>query len=307
MKSILQSDRAIPLVPLHGPSELRNPAAHFGSGGRNAMGQVTGLRLPHAASAKRADRMLAVLRSVNTRGAVALGELAEELQVSAATLRRDLAEMEDQGLLIRTHGGARSQAVHDEVPVHLRDLEAREAKRRIALRAAELIPAGPYAVALTGGTTTAEIARALARRTQLTIITNALTIALELAARPTAKVILTGGMVRSSSFEAVGVLAENTFKAVNVGTAILGVDGISAAGGATTHDEVEARTNQAMVRHAQRVMVVADGSKVGRVTFAQMADAAQVDTLITDTTADREELERLRAAGVTIHLVEPRR
>jgi DeoR family transcriptional regulator, aga operon transcriptional repressor len=307
MKSILQSDRAIPLVPLHGPSELRNPAAHFGSGGRNAMGQVTGLRLPHAASAKRADRMLAVLRSVNTRGAVALGELAEELQVSAATLRRDLAEMEDQGLLIRTHGGARSQAVHDEVPVHLRDLEAREAKRRIALRAAELIPAGPYAVALTGGTTTAEIARALARRPQLTIITNALTIALELAARPTAKVILTGGMVRSSSFEAVGVLAENTFKAVNVGTAILGVDGISASGGATTHDEVEARTNHAMVEHAQRVMVVADGSKVGRVTFAQMADTSEIDVLVTDTTADQGELDRLRDAGVAIHLVEPRR
>ena len=131
--------------------------------------------------------------------------------------------------------------------------------------------------------------------------------ALELAARPTTKVILTGGVVRSSSFEAVGVLAENTFKAVNVGTAILGVDGISAAGGATTHDEIEARTNHAMVEHAQRVMVVADGSKVGRVTFAQMAETSQVDVLITDTTADPDELERLRAAGVTVHLVEPRR
>jgi DeoR family transcriptional regulator of aga operon len=271
------------------------------------MGQPAGLRLPHVASAKRADRMLAVLKSVNSRGPVALAELAAELKVSAATLRRDLADMEDQGLLIRTHGGARPHAVHDEMPVHLRDLEAPEAKRRIALRAAELIPSGHYAVALTGGTTTAEIAKALSRRTQLTIITNALTIALELAARPTAKVILTGGMVRSSSFEAVGVLAENTFKAVNVGTAILGVDGISAGGGATTHDEVEARTNHAMVEHAQRVMVVADGSKVGRVTFAKMADTSEIDLLVTDTTADHDELERLRDAGVTIHLVEPRR
>lgn len=271
------------------------------------MAQATGLRLPHASSAKRADRMLAVLRSVNARGAVALTELAGELHVSAATLRRDLADMEDQGLLIRTHGGARPQSGNGEVPVHLRDLEAREAKHRIALRAAELIPSGPYAVALTGGTTTAEIAKALSRRSQLTIITNSLTIALELAARPTTKVILTGGVVRSSSFEAVGVLAENTFKAVNVGTAILGVDGISAEGGATTHDEVEARTNHAMVEHAQRVMVVADGSKVGRVTLAQMADASSVDVLITDSSADPEALERLRDAGVTVHLVEPRR
>ena len=271
------------------------------------MAQATGLRLPHASSAKRADRMLSVLKSVNARGAVALSDLAVELRVSAATLRRDLADMEDQGLLIRTHGGARPQAVHDEVPVHLRDLEAKEAKHRIAIRAAELIPSGPYAVALSGGTTTAEIARALARRTQLTIVTNALTIAMELASRPTAKVILTGGVVRSTSFEAVGVLAENTFKAVNVGTAILGVDGISVAGGATTHDEVEVRTNHAMVEHAQRVMVVADGSKVGRVTLARMAEPSQIDLLITDTTADPDELQRLRDEGVTVHLVEPRR
>ena len=271
------------------------------------MAQATGFRLPHASSAKRADRMLAVLKAVNARGTVALTDLATELRVSAATLRRDLADMEDQGLLIRTHGGARPHEVHGEVPVHLRDLEARDAKHRIALRAAELIPVGPYAVAITGGTTTAEIAKALSRRTQLTIITNALTIALELAARPTTKVILTGGVVRSTSFEAVGVLAENTFKAVNVGTAILGVDGMSADGGATTHDEVEARTNRAMVDHAQTVMVVTDGSKIGRVTLAQMAAIDQIDVLVTDISADPVELDRIRDTGITVHVVEPRR
>ena len=97
------------------------------------MAQATHLRLPHASSAKRADRMLAVLKTVNTRGAVALGDLASELRVSAATLRRDLADMEDQGLLIRTHGGARPQALHDEMPVHLKHLEAKEAKQRLTL------------------------------------------------------------------------------------------------------------------------------------------------------------------------------
>ena len=268
---------------------------------------ASGMRLPHAVSGKRKDRMLAVLKHVNAQEAVSVEQLCDLLRVSPATLRRDLASMEDQGLLIRTHGGARAHALHDEVPVHLRDLEAREAKRRIASRVAELIPTGPYAVALSGGTTTAEIARALSRRPQLTIVTNALTIALELAARPPVKVILTGGVVRSTSFEAVGVLAENTFNAVNVGTAILGVDGISAAGGATTHDEVEARTNNAMLRHAQRVLVVGDGSKVGRVTLAQMAATERIDMLVTDSTADRDELDRLRALGVTVHVVEPHR
>jgi DeoR family transcriptional regulator of aga operon len=262
---------------------------------------TNGLRLP-ATSAKRSDRMLAVLKSVNGRGSVSLADLAAELRVSAATLRRDLASMEDQGLLVRTHGGARSQPRHEEVPVQLRDLEARDAKRRIALRAAEHIPPGPYAVALSGGTTAAEVARALSRRPQLTIVTNALPVAMELAARPTAKVILTGGMVRATSFEAVGALAENTFNAVNVGTAILGTDGISAAGGATTHDEVEARTNHAMVSHAQRVIVVADGSKVGCTTLARMAECSEIDLLITDASADTAQLDLLRAAGVTVEV-----
>jgi DeoR family transcriptional regulator of aga operon len=89
-----------------------------------------------------------------------------------------------------------------------------------------------------------------------------------------------------------------------VGTAILGTDGISAHGGATTHDEVEARTNNAMVQHAQRVIVVADGSKVGRVTLAQMVEPEAIDLLITDSNADPGELDRLRSAGVQVEVVE---
>lgn len=261
--------------------------------------------IPRAASSKRADRMLAVLTSLNDRGVVSLTSLSRELNVSGATIRRDLADMEDQGLLIRTHGGARAHESREELPVRLRDSQFRSAKQQIARRVVELLPPGPYAVALSGGTTTAEVAKALATRTQLTIVTNALTTAIEIASRPNLKVIMTGGVVRSSSFEVVGSLAENTFNAINVGMAILGTDGISAHGGATTHDETEARTNNAMVTHAGRVVVVADGSKVGRITLAKMADLEQIHVLVTDSTADAHELDRLRAAGITVHVVPP--
>ena len=115
---------------------------------------------------------------------------------------------------------------------------------------------------------------------------------------------MTGGVLRSQSLELVGVLAENTFNAINIGTAILGTDGITAAGGVTTHDETEARTNHAMVCQGQRVVVVADGSKVGRVALAQMADLAQVHVLVTDTTADPDELARIVAAGVEVLIVD---
>lgn len=260
--------------------------------------------VPQAISRKRSERMLAALSMLNERGTVSLTELTQSLDVSAATIRRDLVDMEDQGLLVRTHGGARAYDSRHEVPVRLRDSQFREAKQRIARRAAELLPEGRYSVAISGGTTTAEVAKVLAVRPDLAIVTNSLTTVMEIASRPNLKVIMTGGVVRSSSYEAVGVLAENTFNAINVGTAILGTDGISAQGGATTHDETEARTNHAMVANAQRVMVVADGSKVGRLTLAKVADLSEINVLVTDSTADRAELDRIAAAGVEIHVVE---
>ncbi len=115
---------------------------------------------------------------------------------------------------------------------------------------------------------------------------------------------MTGGFLRPQSLELVGALAENTFNSVNVGTAILGADGISAASGVTTHDETEARTNQAMVAKAQQTVVVADGSKVGRIALAQMATIGQLAMLITDSSADPHELDRLRAAGVEVVLAD---
>jgi DeoR family transcriptional regulator of aga operon len=258
---------------------------------------------PRAVSVKRSDRMRTVLSVLQEQEHVSLKALADELGVSAATLRRDLADLDEQGLLVRTHGGARALDSRNEIPVRLRDSHFREAKQRIARRAVEMIPSGPYAVAISGGTTTAEVARALGNRSDLTIVTNALPIAMECAARPRLRVIMTGGVVRLSSFEAVGPLSENTFNAVNVGTAILGTDGISVAGGVTTHDDTEARTNNAMVVNAQHVIVVTDGSKVGRVTLAKMADLSQVDALVTDSNADPAELERISAAGVEVHVV----
>jgi DeoR family transcriptional regulator, aga operon transcriptional repressor len=256
-----------------------------------------------ATSRKRSERMLAVLALLEDGETVTLTRMTEALGVSSATVRRDLADLEEQGLLVRTHGGARAAEARAEVPVRLRDTRFREAKQSIARQVARLIPTGPYSVALSGGTTTAEVARALATRPDLAIVTNALTTAVQLVSRPNLKVIITGGVLRSSSYEAVGVIAENTFNAINVGTAVLGTDGISAAGGATTHDETEARTNHAMVAHAQRVVVAADGSKVGRVTLAKMADLGEVQVLVTDSTADPEELDRIRAAGVEVIVV----
>ncbi len=259
---------------------------------------------PRAVSGKRSERMRVVLSLLYEQTSMSLAALANEVGTSSATLRRDLADLDEQGLLVRTHGGARALDARSEIPVGLRNNQFHGAKLRIARRAVEMIPSGPHALALSGGTTTGEVARALRNRAGLTIVTNSLTIAMECAARPRLKVIITGGVVRQTSFEAVGSLSEYTFNAINVATAVLGTDGISAGGGVTTHDETEARTNHAMVTNAQRVIVVADGSKVGKVTLAKMADLAEIDDFVTDSSADVDALELIAAAGVTVHVVE---
>jgi DeoR family transcriptional regulator of aga operon len=232
-----------------------------------------------------------------------LSSLAELFGTSPATMRRDLTVLADQGLLVRTHGGAKTGGSLAEMPVALRDTRFQDAKRRIAREAAARIPRERHAVALSGGTTTAGVARELTGHADLTIVTNSLSIAGLVAVHPRLRVVMTGGILRPQSLELVGVLAEGAFTAVNVGTAILGADGISASAGVTTHDETEARTNHAMVAKAQRTIVVADGSKIGRAALARMADMSEVDLLITDDSADPEELARIRAAGVEVILV----
>jgi DeoR family transcriptional regulator of aga operon len=253
-----------------------------------------------AASGRRSRRMIAILDLLAERGSVSLSELSDSLAISPATARRDLADLAEQRLLLRTHGGARLIDSRNELPVALRDTRFQDAKRAIAAAAAELVPRQRYAIALSGGTTAANVARALVGHDELTIVTNSLTIAQLVVSYPRLKVIMTGGILRPESLELVGVLAENTFNAINLGAAILGTDGITAEGGVTTHDETEARTNRAMAMHAQRVVVVADGSKIGRLALARVATAEEIDVLITDASADPVALDALRERGVQV-------
>lgn len=253
-----------------------------------------------AGSRKRSRRFVQILDLVAERGEVSLADLADTLGISPATARRDLADLADQHLVQRTHGGVMALDQGSELPVELRDTKFQEAKRAIARAVARRIPQERHAVALSGGTTTARVAVELTRHPLLTIVTNSLTIAELAHTHPALRVVVTGGLLRPQSLELVGTLAERTFGALNVGTAILGADGIAASAGVTTYDEIEARTNRAMVGSAERTIVVADGSKVGRLTLAQMVSLEEVDTLVTDASADPGELERIRAAGVEV-------
>lgn len=244
------------------------------------------------------ERFGRILELLARDGTVTVADLSSELGVSEATVRRDLQALGEQRLLERSHGGAVAHGTAHELPVRYRTGRSDE-KRRIARAAAELVSDGA-SIAFTGGTTTTEVARMLAARQGLTVVTNALNIAVELAVRPDLKLIVTGGVARSASYELVGSLADATLRGLYVDLAFVGVDGIDAERGLTTQNEVEATTNRALMARARRTVVVADASKLGRVAFAQIAGVESADQLITNTGADVEQVERLRAAGLTV-------
>lgn len=251
---------------------------------------------------RQAERLGAILELLSADGSVAVAPLGERLGVSAATIRRDLDLLEYQHLLMRTHGGAVAHGVLYELPLRYKSSRHEQEKRRIAAAAARRVVEGA-AVGLTGGTTTTEVARALVERRRLTVVTNALNIASELAIRPNIKLVVTGGYARSESYELVGPLAVQGLSRLHLDVALVGVDGISVAGGLTTHHEVEAETNRALIQRAKLVVVVADGSKLGRAAFAEICEIGMVHELITDSSADADEVGRVRDAGVTVSVV----
>jgi DeoR family transcriptional regulator of aga operon len=247
-------------------------------------------------------RLSAILEQLATGTGVDVSGLAKELDASPATIRRDLATLERQRLLERTHGGAVAHAVSYELPLRYKGVRCAEEKRRIAAAAANSVTEG-MAVGLTGGTTATEVARALAGRPRLTIVTNALNIAAELGVRPNIKLIVTGGLARSQTYELSGPIAEASLAGLTLDVAFIGVDGVDAKAGCTTHEEVEAHTNQVMIRHAQRAVLVTDSSKIGKVTFARICPARDVDELITDRGADPAAVRALSETGMQVTLV----
>ncbi|MEY9964282.1 DeoR family transcriptional regulator of aga operon [Streptacidiphilus sp. MAP12-16] len=253
---------------------------------------------------RQSDRVSAILDHLASSGSVDVTDIASELGVSLATVRRDLSALEEQNLLTRTHGGAVACDATHVLPVRYRDSQGRAQKQAIARAAVRGLPCGPYVVAVNGGTTTSELARLLATRTELTVVTNALNIAHILVNRPRVKLVVTGGVARSNSYELVGPWAEGTIGGINIGTAYVGIDGISAAGGLSTHDEVEAHISAVMIRRARRVVVVADGSKVGRSLLAHIVAVGHIDELVTDSSADPTELAALQAHGVKVTIAD---
>ncbi|MEU8928018.1 DeoR/GlpR family DNA-binding transcription regulator [Kitasatospora sp. NPDC048545] len=248
----------------------------------------------------KADRATLILSHIGEVGSADVHVLSELLGVSGATVRRDLQELHEQGLLQRTRGGAVTGAVNLELPLRHRSGTRQEEKRRIARAAAELVPDGAV-VGLTGGTTATELARVLGERGGLTVVTNAVNIAAELIVRPEVRLVVIGGLARSASYELVGPAADRMLTQYHFDVAFIGVDGLTAQEGCTTHDEMEAQTDRAFLRRSARSVVLADSTKVGRVTFASICPLSDVHDLVTDDELTEAHERAVADCGVRIH------
>ncbi|NCT89625.1 DeoR/GlpR transcriptional regulator [Cellulomonas sp. APG4] len=243
------------------------------------------------------ERQQEILGRARRDGRVEVKELAEALDVTPETVRRDLTALERRALLRRVHGGA--------IPVErlgiepaVSDREGRMAgqKERIAKAALDEVPEGG-AIILDAGTTTIRLAEMLPTDRELTVVTHGLPVAMVLATRSNITLHLLGGTVRGRTLAAVGPWAERSMQDVFADVAFLGTNGITAERGLTTPDLAEAGVKRALVAAARRTVVLTDHTKFGRADFAQVAPLSAVDTVITDLDLDPDLADEVEAAG----------
>src|ERR1700731_2448790 len=233
----------------------------------------------------RADRILKLLLQ---KGSVTVEELIHSLGASAPSIRRDLARLESKGLARRTHGGATlvQELLYEpfrfDTAFQSREQRSVKEKRHIGIAAAELIHENET-IGFTAGTTTTWVARSLRHRSNISVVTNAVNIGMELCNMPGLKVHLTGGYVHWPwSFSLIGPAAITSLSDMFMDKLFLSVSGIDASRGATTNESDEALTFRAMVKQAKQVIVVADASKIGVVTPSLICPIEDVDVLVTD-------------------------
>ena len=249
------------------------------------------------------ERRRAIVEVLQRDGRVLVTELARKFKTSQVTIRKDLEILHTHGQIHRTHGGAlpaREGALQDPTLREKQKLHHNE-KLRIAAAAARLVSEGQVII-LDSGTTTTEIARALRFFKNLTIVTNAVNIAAELATS-SVEVILTGGTIRKNSFSLVGPIAEEALHRLHADLLFLGVDGFDVLYGLSTPNLLEAKVNRMMVEVARRTVAVCDSSKFGRRSLSLIVPPRAVHQVITDSGIPKSDLRILKKAGIKVTLV----
>jgi len=252
---------------------------------------------------ERAER---IMKTLLRQGDVSVEELVESVDSSGPSIRRDLTKLEKRGLLRRTHGGATLvepllyEPFRYDTSFQAREVRSAAEKRRIGFAAAEMIQENET-IGLTAGTTTTQIGRSLRHRNNIKIVTNALNIGMELCNQPGIKTMMTGGVLTWAwAFSLSGQAALNFLKDVYLDKVFLSVVGIDVERGATTMESEEALVFRAMAQQAKQVIVVADSSKLGRISPAYICPITSIHMLITDTGAADSTIAPYEQRGIQV-------
>lgn len=257
----------------------------------------------------RSQRLATLCEMIDADGSITVDDIVAKLNVSPATARRDLDALASQGLIHRTHGGARSTAIAVDRPLALKRSQHATEKVAIAEKCITLLEPG-CVVGLSGGSTVGALATKIgawasdtaARYTPqpvATIVTNAVDIAYQLGGTPGLKIVLLGGILNGSSYELTGPVGVSNLEHFSLDVAFLGANGIDDNGPGTV-DEFEAHTNSTMASRAHRAFVVADSSKFGRRSFSSLGSRDVVSTIVTDDAVDPRWKDRLQSLGYTV-------
>lgn len=258
------------------------------------------------ASSKITDRADRIMKALLRAGTISVPELVEQVETSAPSIRRDLARLEKRGLIRRTHGGATLvepllyEPFRHDTSFQARELRSADQKRRIGLAAAELVQEKEI-IGLNAGTTTTQIGRALRHRRDITVVTNAVNIGMELCNQPGIKTMLTGGMLAWAwAFALAGHATLDFLRGVNLDKAFIGASGFDLERGVTTLESEEAIVALTMLRQARQVILVADSSKLGQVSRALICPIAAIHILVTDSGLPAWAHDALTAKGIQV-------
>lgn len=244
-----------------------------------------------------------IMHRLKQQGRITIQEIIDHFECSEATARRDIDMLEKTTGIIRTIGGALFDGFSpskESTFTEKKQLLWNE-KEAIAAKAAELVQEGDV-IGLSGGTTTFLIARALKMRHGITVVTNAVNIAMELADSDGIQLVVIGGVMRSKSYELCGPLAERTIEHINIGIMFLGIDGLTIDKGITSFSELEAQTVRMLLGKSEKTIAVFDHTKIGKSSLFSIAPLTQLYAGITDANVDPSVVEQLEQHGVVIHI-----
>lgn len=254
------------------------------------------------------ERKSKIVELIHETGRVNISVICSMFDVSEMTVRRDLNELDRQGLVRRVHGGAIASLGRSYEPsFQTRAVKNETAKEAIGRKAAELIFDGD-SIALDVGTTTLEIVPGLVGKRNLTVVTSCLQIASkivdQLSLEIDARLIITGGIVRPRELSMIGHIPERVYQDLHVDKAFIGIGGVSLMDGFTEYNIEDTQIKKMLIKSAREKIVVADGAKFGVTTFASVAQLTEIDTIVTDRTAPMDMIEQIRKQGVEVILVD---